>query len=66
MSTVTNFTNHWLKSFFKLKIVFSNRGERNGLGRREKWPQKIGRKEKGPKKIGRRENQHEKGEGRMS
>ena len=33
---------------------------RHGLGRREKWPQKIGRKEKG------RENQHEKGEGRMS
>jgi len=42
------------------------RGERNGLGRREKWPKKIGRKEKGRKKIGRRENQHEKGEGRMS
>jgi len=26
------------------------RGERNGLGRREKWPQKIGRKERGSKK----------------
>ena len=49
-------------------IVIStvHRGERNGLGRREKWPKKIGRKEKGRKKIGRRENQHEKGEGRMS
>jgi len=41
-------------------------GERNGLGRREKWPKKIGMKEKGCKKIGRRENQHEKGEGKMS
>jgi len=27
-----------------------NGGERNGLGRREKWPKKIGRKEKGRKK----------------
>jgi len=41
-------------------------GERNGLGRREKWPKKVGRKAKGRKKIGRRENQHKKGEGRMS
>ena len=37
------------------------RGERNGLGRREKRPKKIGRREKGSKKIGTRENQHEKG-----
>jgi len=30
--------------------MLAYRGERNGLGRREKWPQKIGRKEKGRKK----------------
>ena len=42
-----------------------NRGERDGLGRREKRPKKIGRREKGSKKIGRRENQLRKGGPRM-
>ena len=41
------------------------RGERNGLGKREKRPKKIGRREKESKKIGRRENQHKKGGRRM-
>ena len=46
----------------------SRKGERNGLGRREKRPQKDRdrRREKGSKKLGRWENQDEKGEGRMS
>ena len=46
------------------KIISSCRGERNGLGRREKRPKKIGRREKESKKRGRRENQHKKPGGR--
>ena len=48
-------------AIFDLNINVRERGERNGLGRRERRPKKIGRREKGSKKIGRRENQNKKG-----
>ena len=46
-------------------LVLLDRGERNGLGRREKRPKKIGRREKGSNKIGRLENQLKKRGRRM-
>ena len=51
---------------FTNRTTWLKRGERNGLGRREKRPKKIGRREKGSKKIGRRENQHKREDGECS
>ena len=40
------FLNHFFGLFSEVMFISSYRGERNALGRREKWPKNIGRREK--------------------